>query len=66
MTDSSEESEVDLAHVNLDLLTDKNKVNFYDQLSAYSFDNWKLKTVVGITVKKHQHQKMTSRKTLLK
>lgn len=52
MTDSSEESEVDLAHVNLDLLTDKNKVNFYDQLSAYSFDNWKLKTVVGITVKK--------------
>ena len=24
----------------------------FDQLSAYSFDNWKLKTVVGITVKK--------------
>lgn len=52
MTDSSEESEVSLAHVNLELLTDKNKVGFYDRLSAYSFSNWRLKTVVGITVKK--------------
>lgn len=52
MTDSSEESEVYLAHVNLDLLTEKNKVNFYDRLSAYNFGNWKLKTVVSITVKK--------------
>lgn len=52
MTNSAEESEVSLAHVNLDLLTDKNKVEFYDQLSAYRFSNWSLKTVVGITVKK--------------
>ena len=52
MTDSSEESEVCLAHVNLGVLTDKNKVSFYDQLSAHSFNNWRLKTVVGITVKK--------------
>ena len=59
MTDSSEESEVDLAHVNLDLLTDKNKVNFYDQLSAYSFDNWKLKTVVGITKNQDNIEKIS-------
>ena len=52
MTDSPEESEVVLAHVNLDILTDKNKVAFYDQISAHGFSNWKLKTVVGITVKK--------------
>ena len=52
MTDSSEESEVSLAHVNLDLLTDKNKVGFYDRLSAHNFSSWRLKTVVGITVKK--------------
>lgn len=51
MTNSSEESEVYLAHVNLALLTDKNRVDFYDRLSAYSFANWRLKTVVGITVK---------------
>lgn len=53
MTDSPEESEVILAHVNLNLLTDTNKVCFYDRLSAYSFGNWSLKTVVGITVKKN-------------
>lgn len=52
MTDSQEGSEVSLSHINLDLLTDKNKVGFYDRLSAHSFSNWRLKTVVGITVKK--------------
>ena len=52
MTDSSEESEVSLAHINLELLTDKNKVGFYDRLSAHGFRDWRLKTVVGITVKK--------------
>lgn len=53
ITDSpEEESEVYLAHINLDLLTDKNKVKFYDELSSYKFTNWRLKTIVGITVKK--------------
>lgn len=51
MTDPAEESEICLEHVNLERLTSKNKVNFYDQLSAHSFSNWRLKTVVGITVK---------------
>ncbi len=52
MTETGDESEVYLAHVNLSLLTEKNKVNFFDQLSAYSFDNWSLKTITGITVRK--------------
>lgn len=52
MTENSEDSEVFLAHVNLELLTEKNKVNFYDKLSAYTFKNWRLKTVTGITVRK--------------
>lgn len=41
-----------VAHINLELLTDKNKVGFYDRLSAHGFRDWRLKTVVGITVKK--------------
>lgn len=49
---SSEESDVVLSHVNLELLTDKNKVIFFDRLSAAAFDNWTLKTVTGITVKR--------------
>lgn len=46
------EPEVYLSHINLDLLTDKNKVSFFDRLSAELFDNWRLKTVTGITVRK--------------
>lgn len=41
-----------LSHLNLDLLTDKNKVAFFDKLLAISFSNWRLKTVTGITVRK--------------
>lgn len=46
------DSPVYLSHLNLDLLTDKNKVMFFDKLSAISFSNWRLKTVTGITVRK--------------
>lgn len=46
------DSPVFLSHLNLDLLTDKNKVTFFDKLSAISFSNWRLKTVTGITVRK--------------
>lgn len=52
MTAGNDESEVVLSHVNLNLLTDKNKVAFYDQLSVHNFKNWRLKTVTGITVRK--------------
>lgn len=46
------DSPVYLSHLNLELLTNKNKVTFFDKLSAISFSNWRLKTVTGITVKK--------------
>ena len=45
-----------LSHINLELLTDKNKVEFFDLLSNRSFPNWKLKTVTGLTVKKADYQ----------
>lgn len=46
------DSPVYLSHINLDFLMDKNKVAFFDKLSANSFSNWRLKTVTGITVRK--------------
>ena len=48
----SDETGVYLSHINLALLTDKNKVSFFDKLSAVSFSDWRLKTVTGITVRK--------------
>lgn len=48
----SDETGVYLSHINLALLTDKNKVSFFDKLSAVSFSGWRLKTVTGITVRK--------------
>ena len=47
-----DDAEAILSHVNLELLSDKNKVAFFDQISSYSFSNWRLRTVTGITVKK--------------
>ena len=49
---NSDETGVYLSHVNLETLTDRNKVAFFDQLSAYSFNDYRLKTITGITVKK--------------
>lgn len=48
----SDETGVYLSHINLELLTDKNKVAFFDKLSAISFNDWRLKTITGITVRK--------------
>lgn len=48
----AEETGIYLSHVNLKTLTDKNKVAFFDQLSTYSFSDYHLKTITGITVKK--------------
>lgn len=52
---SGDDAEAILSHVNLELLSDKNKVAFFDQLSGYSFRNWRLRTVTGITVKKSNY-----------
>lgn len=48
----NDESGVYLSHLNLDLLTDKNKVMFFDNLSTKAFNYWRLSTVTGITVRK--------------
>lgn len=48
----SDDTGVYLSHLNLNLLTDKNKVMFFDKLSAIPFSSWRLKTVTGITVRK--------------
>lgn len=48
----SDDTGVYLSHLNLGLLTDKNKVMFFDKLLAISFSSWRLKTVTGITVRK--------------
>lgn len=48
---SSKDSLLNLKHINSELLSSKNKVEFFDRVAAYNFDNWKLKTITGITVK---------------
>lgn len=52
MTEVNENSEVFLTHLNMSLLTEKNKVDFFDKLSLYPFKDWRLKTVTGLTVRK--------------
>ena len=49
---NSDETGVYLSHINLETLTDRNKVAFFDQLTTYSFNDYRLKTITGITVKK--------------
>ncbi|MBQ3544222.1 MAG: hypothetical protein IJA34_04460 [Lachnospiraceae bacterium] len=38
-------------HINLELLSSKNKIEFFDRIAAYNFKFWQLKTITGITVK---------------
>lgn len=40
-----------IKHINLEMLTAKNKVEFFDRVAAYGFKLWQLKTITGITVK---------------
>lgn len=49
---SGDSAEALLSHVNIERLTNANKVEFFDRLSDYVFSNWKLKTVTGLTVKR--------------
>lgn len=48
---SKSESLLHLRHINLELLSSKNKVEFFDRIAAYTFDMWRLKTITGITVR---------------
>lgn len=48
---SKPEGLLNLRHINLEMLSNKNKVEFFDRIAAYAFDIWQLKTITGITVK---------------
>lgn len=52
IANATEDSDMNLSHVNLDLLTEKNKVAFFDRMAATDFGDWRLSTITGITVKK--------------
>ena len=41
-----------MSHVNLEVLTDKNKVEFFDRIAVAAFPNWRLKTITSITVQR--------------
>ena len=40
-----------ISHINLNLLTDENKVLFFDLIASHPFEDWKLKSITGLTVK---------------
>lgn len=42
---------IQVKHIDLELLSSKNKVEFFDRVAAYVFQFWRLKTITGITVK---------------
>ncbi|RFZ78812.1 hypothetical protein DS742_11940 [Lacrimispora amygdalina] len=45
------EDTINVRHINLELLSGKNKVEFFDRIAAYIFELWQLKTITGITVR---------------
>ena len=45
------EEKIKIKHINLELLSDKNKVKFFDSIAMHTFNLWRLKTITGITVK---------------
>lgn len=48
---SESEKLLNIKHINLDLLSSKNKVEFFDRIAEYRFKMWQLKTITGLTVK---------------
>lgn len=52
ITAGQEEAELTIKHVNLQVLSPKNRVAFFDELASTKYPNWTLKTITGITVKK--------------
>lgn len=49
---SKADEEIRVGHINLEMLSTRNKVEFFDRIAAYSFKLWQLKTITGITVKR--------------
>lgn len=52
IANATDECDMNLSHVNLDILSAKNKVAFFDRLAATDFGDWRLSTITGITVRK--------------
>ena len=48
----NDSSGLEIKHINLQALTPKNRVAFFDELAARKYPNWTIKTITGITVKK--------------
>lgn len=48
---SESEKLLNIKHINLELLSRKNKVEFFDRIAEYRFKMWQLKTITGLTVK---------------
>jgi len=48
---SESENLLNIKHINLELLSSKNKVEFFDRIAEYRFKMWQLKTITGLTVK---------------
>lgn len=48
---SESENLLNIKHINLELLSSKNKVEFFDRIAEYKFKMWQLKTITGLTVK---------------
>ena len=48
---SESEKLLNIKHINLELLSSKNKVEFFDRIAEYRFKMWQLKTITGLTVK---------------
>lgn len=49
---TSANTELGLKHINLEMLTDKHKIDFFDKIAAFNFNAWHLDTITGITVKR--------------
>ena len=47
----NEDDLLSVKHINLELLSSKNKIEFFDRIAAHKFQYWRLKTITGITVK---------------
>lgn len=49
---TAQEDVLSIKHVDLQVLQPQNRVAFFDELATMQYNNWRLKTITGITVKK--------------
>ena len=51
--EESDDYNVDISHLNIKMLPQQDRVKFFDKIGAVNDSRWRLKTISGITVKKH-------------